>query len=67
MLGAVKALQKTPLLLCGKELTMPYADWFENTLAVNLPKERKVVVVMDSAKCHCRFIAKVPTMKMKKG
>ena len=46
---------------------MPYADWFENTLTVNLPKERKVVVVMDSAKYHCRFIAKAPTMKMKKG
>ena len=37
---------------------MPYADWFENTLTVNLPKERKVVVGMDSAKYHCRFIAK---------
>ena len=46
---------------------MPYADWFENTLTVNLPKKRKVVVVMDSAKYHCRFIAKAPTMKMKKG
>ena len=43
------------------------ADWFENTLTVNLPKERKVVVVMDSAKYHCRFIAKATTMKMKRG
>ena len=79
MLEAVKALLKTPLLLCEKELSMSYADchndmsatvfedWFENTLTANLPKERKVVVVMDSAKCHCWFIEKVPTMSMKKG
>ena len=57
MLGAVKALQKNPLLLCGKELSVSYADyhdtmsgivyqnWFENTLTANLPKERKVVIV----------------------
>ena len=79
MLGIVKALQKTPLLLCGKELSVSYADyhdnmggivyqnWFENTLTANLPKERKVVVVMDSAKYHCRFIGKAPTMNMKRG
>ena len=44
-----------------------FEDWFENTLTANLPKERKVVVVMDSAKYHCRFIEKAPTMNMKKG
>ena len=44
-----------------------FEDWFENTLTSNLPKERKVVVVMDSVKYHCRFIEKAPTMKMKKG
>ena len=27
-----------------------YEDWLENTLTANLPKERKLVVVMDSAK-----------------
>ena len=50
--------KKTFHAICG---------WFENTLTVNLPKGRKVVVVMDSAKYHCRFIAKAPSMKMKKG
>ena len=44
-----------------------FEDWFENTLTANLPKERKVVVVMDSAKYHCRLIEKAPTMNMKKG
>ena len=79
MLGAVKALQTTRFFLCGKELSMSYADyhddmsgvvfedWFENKLTANLPKERKVVVVMNSAKDHCRFIEKAPTMNMKKG
>ena len=79
MLGAVKALLKTLLLLCEKELSMSYADyhndmsaivfedWFENTLTANLPKERKLVVVLDSGKCHCRLIEKAPTMSMKKG
>ena len=46
---------------------MSYADWFENTVTVNLPNERKVVVVMDSGKYHCRFIGKAPTMNMKTG
>ena len=79
MLGAVKALSTTRLLLCGKELSMSYAnyhddmsgvefeDWFENKLTANLPKERKVVVVMNSAKDRCRFIEKAPTMNMGKG
>ena len=44
-----------------------FEDWFENTLTANLPKERKVVVVMDSAKYHCRLIEKPPTINMKKG
>ena len=44
-----------------------FEDWFENTLTANLPKERKVVVVMDSGKYHCRLIEKAPTMNMKKG
>ena len=74
MLGAVKALWKTPLLLCGKEADyhddmsgIVFEDWFENTLTANLPKERKVVVVMESSKYHCRFIEKAPAMNMKKG
>ena len=33
-----------------------FADWFENMLTANLPKERKVVVVMDNAKYHCRLM-----------
>ena len=44
-----------------------FEDWFENTLTANLPKERKVVVVMDSAKYHCRLVEKAPTMNKKKG
>ena len=44
-----------------------FEDWFENTLTANLPKERKLVVVLDSGKCHCRLIEKAPTMSMKKG
>ena len=46
-----------------------FEDWFENTLTTNLPnlpKERKLVVVIDSAKYNCRFIEKAPTMNMKK-
>ena len=41
-------------------------DWFENVLTANLPKEKKVVVVVDNAKYHCRFIEKAPIMNMKK-
>ena len=44
-----------------------FKDWLENTLTANLPKERKLVVVIDSAKYHSRFIEKAPTMNMKKG
>ena len=44
-----------------------FGDWFENMLTANLPKERKLVVVIDSAKYHYRFIEKAPTMNMKKG
>ena len=43
-----------------------FENWFENTLTANLPKKRKVVVVMDSAKYHCRFIEKAPAMNLKK-
>ena len=74
MLGSVKALQETALLLYGKEADyhddmsgIVFEDWFENTLTANLPKERKVVVVIDSAKYHCRFIEKAPTINMKKA
>ena len=44
-----------------------FEDCFENTLTSNLLKESKLLVVMDSAKYHCRFIEKAPTMNMKKG
>ena len=44
-----------------------FQDWFENTLTSNLPKDRKLVEMMDSAKYPCRFIEKGPTMNMKKG
>ena len=44
-----------------------FEDWFENTLTANLPKERTLVVVMDSAKYPSRFIEKAPTINMKKG
>ena len=44
-----------------------FEDWFENTLTANLPKESKLVVVMDGAKYHCTFIEKAPTVNMKKG
>ena len=44
-----------------------FEDWFENTLTANLPKERTLVVVMDSAKYRSRFIEKARTMNMKKG
>ena len=54
MLRGAKTLQKTPLLPCGKDLSMSYADyhvdmrgivfedWFENMLTANLPKETKI-------------------------
>ena len=44
-----------------------FENWFENTLTANLPKERKVVVMIDSVKYHCRFIEKALTINMKKG
>ena len=43
-----------------------FEDWFKNKLTANLPEERKVVIVMDNAKYHCRFIEKTPTMNIKK-
>ena len=78
MPGAFKGFVENFLLLSDKELSMSYVDyhddmsgivfgdWFENMLTANLPKERKVVVVMDNAKYHCRFIEKASTMNMKK-
>ena len=56
---------------------MSYADYhddmsgivfegqLENTLTANLPKERKVVVMMEYAKYHSSFIKKAPTKNMK--
>ena len=41
-----------------------FEDWFENTLTAILPKERKVVVVMNSTKYHCRFVEKTPWTKI---
>ena len=43
-----------------------FEDWLGNTLTANLPKGRKLVVVMGNTKYHCRFIEKAPTMNMKK-
>lgn len=33
-----------------------FEDWLERTFISNLAKERKVVIVIDNAKCHGRFI-----------
>ena len=56
---------------------MSYADYhddmsgivfegqLENTLTANLPKERKVAVMMEYAKYHSSFIEKAPTKNMK--
>ena len=64
------------LLLCGKQLSDSCADyqddmnaelferWFVNTLIPNLPKDRKVAIVMDNAKYHSRLIEESPTMNM---
>ena len=43
-----------------------FEDQLENTLTTNLPKERKVVVMMEYARYHSSFIEKAPTMNMKK-
>ena len=43
-----------------------FEDQLENTLTANLPKERKVAVMMEYARYHSSFIEKVPTMNMKK-
>ena len=44
-----------------------FEDWLENTLTANIPKEKKVVVVMENAEYRCRLIEKAPTMNMKKN
>ena len=41
-------------------------DWFENTLILNLLKERIAVIVIDNVKYQSSFIKKNPTMNMKK-
>ena len=33
-----------------------FEDQFENTLTANIPKQRKVKVVMENGKYHSRFI-----------
>ena len=43
-----------------------FEDWFQNTLLPNLPKDRKVVIVMDNAKYHSRLLEKNATMAMRK-
>ena len=75
MLGALK---KTPFHFVEKKLSERYADyqhdmngvefehWFQKTLIPNLPKEKKVVILMDNAKYHSRFIEKAPIMNTKK-
>ena len=66
------------ILLCGQKLSESYADyhgnmngdvfedWLENFLLKNLPQNRKVLIVMDSAKYLSRLSEKTPTMNMKK-
>ena len=66
------------VLVCGKELSESYADyhcdmndevferWFANTLIPNLPKDRKVVIVMGNAKCYSKPVHKSPTMNVRK-
>ena len=58
------------LLLCGKDLSESYADyhqdmngtvfenWFQSTLLPNLQKGKKVVIVLDNAKYHSRYVEK---------
>ena len=33
-----------------------FVDQLKNTLTANLPKQRKVMIVMENAKYHSRFI-----------
>ena len=66
------------LLLCGKQLSESYADyhgdmnaevfkrWFTNTMISNLPKDKKIVTVLDNAKYCSRLVEKFPTMNMRK-
>ena len=69
---------KTPYL-CSKKLSEEYTGyhddmnrkvferWFGNSLLLNLPTDRNVLVVIDDAKHHNRLLEKKPSMKMRKG
>ena len=67
------------LLLCGKQFSESCADyyddmntevferWIANTLIPNLPKDRKVVIVMNDAKYHSGLLEKSPTINVRKN
>ena len=75
---STKGFVLNSLNLCGQKLSESYADyhgnmngdvfedWLENFLLKNLPQNRKVLIVMDSAKYLSRLSEKTPTMNMKK-
>ena len=77
--GSVKGFVENALLLCGKDIAKSYVDyhqnmngevfesWFRDKLLPNLPKDRKVCIVLDNAKYHCRLIEKTPSMNMRKN
>ena len=66
-------------LFCEKDLSDSYADyhqnmngkvfenWFQSNLLPNVPKEKKVVIVLDNSKYHNRYVEKTPTMNMEKN
>ena len=43
-----------------------FGTWFANTLIPNLPKDIKIVAVMNNSKYHSRLAEKSPTINMKK-
>ena len=44
-----------------------FENWFQSNLLPNLPKEKKVVIVLDNSKYHNRYVEKTPTMNMEKN
>ena len=44
-----------------------FENWFQSTLLPNLPKGKKVVIVLDNAKYQSRFVEKIPTVNIKKN
>ena len=76
--GSLEGFVDNAFLLSGNDIWKCYEEyhqnmkgevfeiWFGNKLIPRLPKDIKSLIVVDNAKCYCRLMEKIPSMKMRK-